>query len=78
MNNKKDEIPGFTERNDITEEDIKKAEECLECLLCSRARKKQKGITYWFVKNVEVKICPYCKAYEKVYVRKAYEPIPDE
>ena len=60
----------------ITDEDRKKAKQCLECLVCSRARRKQKGLAFWFVKKIESGICPACKAYEKVYQRKAHEPIP--
>jgi len=38
--------------------------------------KEQKGFWFWFVKNIEPKLnCPYCKAYAKVYGRKAYEPL---
>jgi len=44
------------------------------CPVCRSARKNQQGVAYWFVKNIDSKICPFCKAYEKVYGRKAYEP----
>ena len=60
----------------ITENDRKLAKQCLECPLCKRARYKQKGLIFWFVKKLEGSICPACKAYEKVYKRKAHEPIP--
>jgi len=60
----------------ITDEDRKKAKQCLNCPVCNRARRKQKGLAFWFVKKIESKICPSCKAYEKVYQRKAHEPIP--
>jgi len=60
----------------ITDEDRRKARQCLECFLCKRAREKQKGLAFWFVKRVESGFCPACKAYEKVYGRKAHEPIP--
>lgn len=60
----------------ITDEDRKKAKQCLECPICSRARRKQKGLAYWFVKKIESGICPACKAYEKVYGRKAHESVP--
>lgn len=60
----------------ITDEDRRKAKQCLECFLCKRAREKQKGLAFWFVKKVESGFCPACKAYEKVYGRKAHEPIP--
>ena len=62
----------------ITDKDRKRAKQCLECFACNRARKMQKGFSFWFVKHIENKICPYCKAYEKVYGRKAHEPIPEE
>jgi hypothetical protein len=60
----------------ITEKDRKRAEGCLQCPVCNHARKKQRGIIFWFVKRVEGSLCPNCKAYEKVYGRKAHEPIP--
>jgi hypothetical protein len=59
----------------ITEKDRKKAQGCLDCPVCNRARKKQKGLAYMFVKFLERGLCPNCKAYEKVYGRKAHEPI---
>ena len=61
----------------ITDEDRKKAKQCLECPICRRAREKQKGLAYWFVKKIESGFCPACKAYEKVYKRKAHEPLPE-
>jgi hypothetical protein len=62
----------------ITEKDKSLARWCLNCPVCKYARKKQKGIVYWFVKKVESKICPFCRAYEKVYNRKPHEPIPEQ
>ena len=62
----------------ITDKDREKAQKCIECFACKRARKKQKGLAFWFVKLIEGSICPYCKAYECVYGRKAHEPIPEE
>ena len=62
----------------ITGKDKVKAQVCDVCLICKRARKKQKGLAYWFVKKVEGNICSFCIAYEKVYGRKAHEPIPEE
>lgn len=57
---------------EITEKDRKMAKKCLECPVCSRARKKQKGFAFWFVKTIEGDMCPFCKAYEKVYGKKAH------
>ena len=59
---------------EITDKDRKLAKMCLTCPVCKHARKKQKGIIYWLVKHLEGGICPACKAYEKVYGRKAHEP----
>ena len=62
----------------ITEKDRERASKCLKCPVCNRAREKQKGLAYIFVKTMERSICPDCRAYEKVYGRKAHEPIPEE
>jgi hypothetical protein len=61
----------------ITDKDRERAKVCLtKCKGCKTAREKQKGFWYWFVKNIEPKLnCPWCKAYAKVYGRKAYEPL---
>lgn len=59
----------------ITEKDREMAKKCSECPLCGHARDKQKGLAFWFVKKIESSLCPYCKAYEKVYGRKAHEKI---
>jgi hypothetical protein len=56
-----------------TEKDKKMAQRCVECPVCTRARKKQRGIAYWFVKYIERGVCPYCAAYERVYGKKAHE-----
>ncbi len=63
-------------QTEITEKDRKNAQGCVECPICSKAREKGKGLAYWFVKYIDRKVCPMCKAYEKVYGVKAYEPIP--
>jgi len=60
---------------EITEKDRERAKGCLNCPVCSHARKKQRGLAYWFVKNVENKFCPNCQAYEKVYGKKAHEKL---
>ncbi len=57
----------------ITEKDKKRAQSCKECPVCKSARKNQKGLAFWFVKNIENGICPNCVAYEKVYGKKAHE-----
>ena len=60
----------------ITDRDRRLAELCLHCTACKTARRKQKGFVYNFVKQIEGGICPACRAYAKVYGRKAHEPIP--
>lgn len=64
-----------TSASPITDKDRELARRCLECPVCNRARRKQRGIAFLFVKVIEGALCPYCKAYEKVYGRKAHEPI---
>ncbi len=58
---------------DITEKDRKMAQQCAACPVCKRARARQRGLAYMFVKFIEGGICPYCQAYERVYGRKAHE-----
>ena len=59
----------------ITEQDKKRAKQCLECPACKKARANQKGFIYWFVKSIEGWLCPNCKAYERVYGIKAHQRI---
>ncbi|MCX6903621.1 MAG: hypothetical protein NTW03_09120 [Verrucomicrobia bacterium] len=47
---------------------------CANCPLCRRARRKQTGAAYRFVQQVEGGVCPFCRAYERVYGHKSYEP----
>ena len=63
------------EEKEISEGGRKLAQKCLECPVCRRARDKQKGLCFWFVKTIEGSLCPQCKAYERVYGRKAHEPL---
>jgi hypothetical protein len=60
----------------ITDKDRERANFCLnKCTGCKKARKQQKGFTFWFVKFIEGGFCPNCKAYARVYGRQAHEPI---
>lgn len=44
------------------------------CPICTRARKKEKGVFYNFVKlKLYRKTCPFCRSYEKVYAKPAYK-----
>jgi hypothetical protein len=67
----------YIEKPNVTAKEREQAQKCLECPVCRRARRKQRGLAYWFVKTFEGRICPYCQAYEKVYGRKAYEPVKE-
>jgi transposase-like protein len=68
----------MTEETSITDKDRKMAQGCLDCPVCRHARRKQRGIAFWFVKRIEGSVCPQCKAYERVYGRKAHEPMPGQ
>jgi hypothetical protein len=59
----------------ISEKDRKLAKFCVTCPVCKHARKKQKGLAFKFVQKIEGKLCPFCKAYERVYGRKAHQPL---
>ena len=61
--------------SEITQKDRELAKRCLTCPLCRRARAKQRGLAFWFVKHLEGGLCRACKSYEKVYGRKAHEPV---
>ena len=67
----------MSEQLNITEKDRQMPEKFVECPMCSYARRKQKGLIFWILKRIESRICPYCKAYERVYGRKAHEPMQD-
>jgi hypothetical protein len=63
-------------RSNFSERDRAMAKRCVECPVCNHARKRQKGLAFWFVKRIEGGLCPYCKAYERVYGRRAHERVP--
>lgn len=48
---------------------------CLNCPVCRQARKSQKGVAYFVTSRVESHLCPFCRAYERVYGRKAHAPL---
>ncbi|MBN1690381.1 MAG: hypothetical protein JW901_05115 [Dehalococcoidia bacterium] len=63
-------------QKEINARDRARADICLKCTVCAKARKEQKGFAYWLVKKIEGGLCPCCQAYERVYGHKAHEPIP--
>jgi hypothetical protein len=54
--------------------DIRMAQVCVMCPVCRHARSRQRGVAYEFVKGIEGSLCPFCRAYERVYGKKAHEP----
>ncbi len=49
------------------------AKVCHNCPVCRTARRRQAGLAFWVVNHVEHKLCPFCRAYERVYGRKAHQ-----
>ncbi len=60
----------------VTGLDKRLAQVCVLCPVCRQARKKQRGVAFKMVQAVEVYLCPFCKAYERVHGCKAHEPSP--
>jgi hypothetical protein len=60
-------------KQEVTPLDRALARMCELCPVCRHARHRQKGVAYSIVRNVEVSICPFCQAYERVHGRKAHE-----
>ncbi|HTX66068.1 MAG TPA: hypothetical protein VMD31_09870 [Opitutaceae bacterium] len=50
------------------------AQVCRNCPVCRRARRRQRGAAFWLVRRVESRVCPFCRAYGRVYHRNAHEP----
>ena len=59
----------------ISERDRLLAKVCVNCPVCKHARKRQQGAAFWFVQKIEADLCPFCKAYERVYGRKSHQPV---
>lgn len=57
----------------VTELDRALAKVCETCPVCRFAQARQAGLAFWLVTRVEEKVCPFCRAYEKVHGRKAHE-----
>ena len=58
---------------EVTSLDKSLARMCELCPVCRHASASQKGLAYNLVKTIEVDICPFCRAYEKVHGKKAHE-----
>jgi len=58
------------------EKTLKGAEFCLNgCPMCKKGRNKGSGFLFHLLK-LEARVCPKCKAYEKVYGVPAWEKPP--
>jgi len=49
---------------------------CVNCPVCRRARRNQRGLAYALVTKVEGRICPFGRSYERFHGRKSHEPLP--
>jgi len=59
----------------ISSFDLALARVCEHCPVCRRARRRQRGLAFRLVERVEARVCPFCRAYERVHGRKAHEGI---
>jgi hypothetical protein len=50
------------------------AKVCVNCPVCRHARRKQRGLAFWFVSKVERKVCFFGRAYGRAFGRKPHEP----
>jgi hypothetical protein len=48
------------------------AQVCANCPVCRHARRRQRGPAFWLVKQVEGKLCPFCRAYARVHGYQAH------
>jgi len=48
---------------------------CANCPVCRRARLRQRGAAFRWLKKVKARLCPFCRAYERVHGRQAQEPL---
>jgi hypothetical protein len=58
----------------VTGVDRAMAKVCVYCPVCRHARKAQTGMAFTFVKAIESRFCPFCRAYGKVCGKAAHEP----
>lgn len=50
---------------------------CRNCPVCRSARNRPSSMAHRLVKRVEGGLCPFCRAYERVYGRKAHQRAAD-
>ncbi len=66
------------ENANVSDKDRQMAALCIACPMCKNARIDQGGFMNACVKNFTESICPFCQAYERVYGRKAHEPVEQQ
>lgn len=49
---------------------------CQLCPVCRRARARPEGWAAQFVRTIEARTCPFCRAYARVHGRAAHAPAP--
>lgn len=49
---------------------------CVHCPVGRTARRRTRGAASQLVRRVEARLCPFCRAYARVYGRPAHEPPP--
>jgi hypothetical protein len=65
----------YMKTTEVSDMDRTMARVCETCPVCRTARRNQQGLANRFVRGIEEKICPFCRAYERVHGRKAHEPV---
>ena len=62
----------------VDEKTRRRADMCMnKCTVCKLGREKGRGFFYRMVKmESRLKVCPWCRAYEKAYGVPAYEKPP--
>lgn len=55
----------------ISNFDRRMAEVCRGCPVCRQARRNPDGLAAAWVRRVEGRLCPFCRAYRRVYGRPA-------
>jgi len=48
---------------------------CVQCPVCRQARRHPAGVANRFVRQVEARLCPFCRAYARVYGRQPHETV---
>jgi hypothetical protein len=49
---------------------------CVHGPVCRTARRRPRGAAWQLVRRVEARVCPFCRAFARVYGRPAHEPPP--